>query len=140
MIQRAFPTFFVDDLAAMRDFYVGFFGWTISFDSDWFVHLQAVVDDNIELGLMKRDHELVPAPFRPDPSQGESRGMMITIVVDDVDALHAKAQAEGVAVVEPPRDLFYGQRRMVLRDPSGGMVDVSSECAPSEEFMASLGA
>ena len=41
-------------------------------------------------------------------------------------------------VVEEPVDLFYGQRRMILTDPDGTMVDVSSEGQPSQDFLDSL--
>ncbi|MEL6547044.1 MAG: hypothetical protein AAFQ82_20630, partial [Myxococcota bacterium] len=40
-IQRAFPSIFADDIHAVRDFYVGLFAWSVAFDSDWFIHLQA---------------------------------------------------------------------------------------------------
>ena len=133
MIQRAFASVFAEDLPAVRDFYVSLFVWKISFDSDWFVHLQAEVDENIELGILRRDHEIVPEQFRAAP-----RGAMLTIVVEDVDTLHERARASGLEILEAPRDLFYGQRRMVLRDPAGTMVDVSSECEPSPEFIALL--
>lgn len=46
------------------------------------------------------------------------------------------AQARGVEIVEPPRDLFYGQRRVLVRDPAGTLVGVSSECAPDPTWMA----
>jgi PhnB protein len=132
-IVRAFVSVFSESLPETRDFYVELFGWRVGFDSDWFVHLQAPENAALELGILRRDHEIVPEAFRSAPA-----GTMITIVVLDVDALHEIAVERGLAIVEPPRDLFYGQRRMLLRDPSGTLVDVSSECAPSPEFLASL--
>ncbi len=132
-IQRAFVTLFSEKLESMRDFYVGLFGWRVDFDSDWFVHLQAPDDSSVELGILRRDHEIVPAVFRAAPA-----GAMVTIVVPDVEAIFALATERGLPIVEPPRDLFYGQRRMLLRDPEGTLVDVSSECPPSPEFLASL--
>jgi len=132
-IVRAFVSVFSESLPETRDFYVELFGWHVGFDSDWFVHLQAPENAALELGILRRDHEIVPEAFRSAPA-----GTMITIVVLDVDALHEIAVERGLAIVEPPRDLFYGQRRMLLRDPSGTLVDVSSECAPSPEFLASL--
>jgi uncharacterized glyoxalase superfamily protein PhnB len=63
---------------------------------------------------------------------------MITIVVPDVELVYRRAIDQGLAIVEPPRDLFYGQRRLLLRDPDGTLLDVSSTCRPSPEFLASL--
>ena len=66
-------------------------------------------------------------------------GVLLTIVVPDVDAVHRLVLERGLDLVEPPRDLFYGQRRMLLRDPNGVVLDVSSPCEPAKEFLASLG-
>lgn len=132
-IQRAFASIFATDLPRTREFYVSLFGWRVDFDSDWFVHLQAPDNPAVELGIIRRDHEIVPEPDRSAPT-----GILVTVVVEDVDALHATVVERGIPVVEPPRNLFYGQRRMLLRDPEGTLVDVSSECPPSEEFLASL--
>jgi uncharacterized glyoxalase superfamily protein PhnB len=76
----------------------------------------------------------VPAAFRGSPA-----GIVVTVVVPDVDEVHRAVVEQGLDVVEAPRNLFYGQRRMLVRDPSGTLVDVSSECPPAEEFLASLG-
>jgi uncharacterized glyoxalase superfamily protein PhnB len=72
--------------------------------------------------------------FRAAPTGG-----MLTLVVDDVDAVHARAQEAGIEIVEPPTDLFYGQRRMLVTDPNGLLVDISSECPPDPDWLASLG-
>ncbi len=133
-MQRCFVNLLSDDLARARDWYLDLFGWRIDFDSDWFVHLQAPDNDDVELGLLRRDQEIVPAELRAATS-----GVIVTLVVDDVDELHRRAVEAGADVIEEPRDLFYGQRRLLLRDPDGTVVDVSSECEPAPEFIASLG-
>ena len=133
MPARNFYSVLSDDLAATRDWYVSLFGYRVEFDSDWFVHLQSTDRPDVELGILARDHEIVPASVRERPSGG-----MLTIVVDDVDAVHRQAVDRGLEVVESPRDLFYGQRRMLLVDPNGLLVDVSSECPPDPDWLASL--
>ena len=50
----------------------------------------------------------------------------MTIVVDDVEPVYTRAVESGVAVVVPPRDEFYGQRRLLVSDPYGYLVDVSN--------------
>lgn len=137
-IKRGFPVVMTDALHSARDFYLGLLGFRVAFDSDWFVHLQAPDASGVELGLMKSDHDLIPDAFRM--TQRETpRGVMVTLVVGDVDAVHERAKSMGVPIVEPPRDLFYGQRRMLVSDPDGTLLDISSECEPSAEFLASLG-
>ena len=132
-VQRAFVSILSDSLPETRDFYTSLFGWRVDFDSDWFVHLQAPDNATIELGIIRRDHEIVPAT-----ATGTPEGVLLTIVVEDVDALHARCEARAVEIIEPPRNLFYGQRRMIIRDPNGTLVDVSSECDPDPAFLASL--
>ena len=63
---------------------------------------------------------------------------MLTVVVDDVDAVHAKALAAGDVIVEAPEDKFYGQRRMLLEGPEGVLLDISSSCPPDPAWLASL--
>ncbi len=41
------------------------------------------------------------------------------VVVDDVDAHHARAVEAGAEVVQPPADQDYGGRLYVCRDPEG---------------------
>ena len=43
----------------------------------------------------------------------------IHLMVDDVDATHAKAAAAGARVVMPPTDMFWGDRYGVVEDPFG---------------------
>ncbi len=126
-------TMFADDLPAARDWYIDRLGYTVAFDSDWFVQLRSASNETVELGILLRNHEIVPEPFR-----GARAGSMLTVVIDDVDRVHARCVAAGDRIVEPPRDLFYGQRRMLVLDPEGMLVDVSSECDPDPEWLASL--
>jgi PhnB protein len=41
------------------------------------------------------------------------------VYVDDVDAFAEKARSAGATVVHEPEDQFYGDRRVVIEDPSG---------------------
>jgi catechol 2,3-dioxygenase-like lactoylglutathione lyase family enzyme len=133
-VLRSFVCLLSDKLAESRDFYVELFGWRVDYDSDWFVHLQAADSTSVELGILRRDHELVHETLRNLPP-----GVLLTIVVPDVDAVHRLVLERGLDLVEAPRNLFYGQRRMLLRDPNGALLDVSSSCEPSKEFLSSLG-
>ena len=127
-------TLFTDDLERSRDWYVDRLGYKVDFDSDWFVQLRSPKNEAVELGLLKRGHELVPESYR-----AATAGVMLTVVVDDVEVVHRRAVDRGDRIVEEPRDLFYGQRRMLVLDPGGMLVDVSSECAPDPQWLASLG-
>jgi catechol 2,3-dioxygenase-like lactoylglutathione lyase family enzyme len=109
------------DLAASRDFYVQLLGFQVAFDSDWYVQVSSPTNPALELGIIQQDHDLIPPTFQTAP-----QGLYLTVVVDDVDAVYARAQALGVPIVQPPTDEFYGQRRLLITDPNGLLVDVSS--------------
>lgn len=132
-ISRAFPNILTDDLAATRDFYVDLLGFTVAFDSDWFVNLTIVDSPAAELGIWRRGHELIPSEWQQSPA-----GMVLTFVVDDVDAVHADAVRRGLSIVTAPRNLSYGQRQMLIADPNGALVDISTPVGMSEEFAATL--
>lgn len=128
--RRLFFNVVTDDLPAATALYRELFGFVPSFESDWFVQLRSPDNAELELGFLRRDHEIVPDSLRTSPPSG-----MLTLTVDDVDAVHARAQAMGLTILEAPRDLFFGQRRLLLVDPSGLTVDVSSPCPPDPEWM-----
>ena len=138
-VTRAFANVLSDDLPATRDFYVALLDLEVAFDSDWFVNLNSGQPEpgagspGCELGIWRRDHELIPADFQRPPS-----GTVLTFVVDDVDAVYARAQRHGLPVVAEPRNLFYGQRQLLVTDPNNALVDVSTPVEPSAEFAASL--
>ncbi len=132
-MQRGFFCVTSDDLATSRDWYVGFLGYEVEFDSDWFVHLRDPAHRCLELGILARAHHVVPDRVRSVPTGG-----FVTLVVDDVDLVHRRAQERGVEILEEPTDQFYGQRRMLVVDPDGLVLDISSECPPDPAWLASL--
>lgn len=121
MINRGFANLLSNDLPKTRQWYVELLGWEVEFGSDWFVHLRSPAAPKVELGIMAADHELVPESITLGAG-----GTLLTFVVDDVDDVHLQATNLGYTVVEPPTDMFYGQRRMILRDVDGNHVDISS--------------
>ena len=109
-----------DNLAESRDFYTTLFDFNVDYDSDWFVHLISK-DKKLELGIIDRNSEIVPEGYRTNPA-----GFYITFVVDNADEIFAVAQKANLEIVQEPHDTFYGQRRLLLKDPNGVLVDVSS--------------
>ncbi len=114
-----------NDLAKSRDFYVALFDFKVDYDSDWFVHLISE-KNKFELGLIQRKHEIVP-----NNAQGSAAGFYLTFVVDDLDEIYKLAESREIKIIDPPKDMFYGQRRILLQDPNGVTLDVS---APLAEF------
>ena len=125
MIQRMFFNVLSKDVAASKAFYVNLLDMKVHFDSDWFVILKPQGDNPFELGIVDVNHEIVPVSERASPT-----GCYPCFVVDDVDVVHQRALASGVEIIEPPREMFYGQKRLLIRDPDGMMVDISSPSGP----------
>ena len=119
-LQRFMFNICSDDLPGSRDFYVRLFGFQVNFDSDWFIQLKDA-DQPFELGIIDRTHEMVPEDFQAQP-----QGIYPTFVVEDVEVQYQIAKEAGYTIVAPPTDTFYGQRRLLLQDPNGMLVDVSS--------------
>lgn len=123
-MQRCFTNVLSSDVAATASFYEHLLGMTRHFDSDWFVILTHPDIDGLEFGILQRDHAIVPPDVRAAPA-----GVIVTFVVADCDEVHRRAVAAGATVIEPPADMPYGQRRMLLRDPDGTVLDVSAPTA-----------
>lgn len=131
VVEQIFFNVFSSNIEEARAFYVDFLGLKPAFDSSWYLQVCSSGNTQRMIGILSRDAEIVPEAFRDAP-----RGGMLTLVVDDVDALHTRAAEQALDIVESPRNLFYGQRRMLLRDPDGTLVDVSTPCDPDSAWMS----
>ncbi len=109
-----------DKLLESKDFYITLFDLRVEYDSEWFVHLVSS-DKKLELGIIDRTNQIIPKAYQRSP-----QGFYITFVVDSADEIHEIAKNANFEIVEEPNDTFYGQRRLLLKDPNGTLVDVSS--------------
>jgi len=126
-VNRLMTNICSDNLSASKDFYTKLFDFQVDFDSDWFVHLISK-DKQLELGIIDRTNQIVPDEYQNAPA-----GFYITFVVESSDDIYKIAVKEKFEVVEEPSDTMYGQRRLLLKDPDGTLVDVSSPI-PNFEF------
>lgn len=113
-INRVLYNIMTADLGTTKDFYLRLLDMHLLYESDWYIVLKPTEDAPHELGI-------VPEAYRANP-----HGVYVTFVVDDVLKTFGRAKELGLDVIQEPTDLFYGQRRMLLRDPNGMLVDVSS--------------
>ena len=120
-MNRLFANILSGDVSKTAQFYENLLGMTRNFESDWFVVLTHPDLGTHELGILRRNHEIIPEAYHTPQKSG-----MLTFVVDDVEAVYAAAQTKGVKIIEPPKDMFYGQRRLLVEDPDGTLVDISA--------------
>ena len=119
-----------DDLQASKSFYADLLDLVPMFDSDWVIQMTSKDNQNLNLTLQLRSHGSIPEAFRKKP-----QGFSITFVVPDVDSVFETAKGMGLEIIQPPKNEEYGQRRFLTLDPNGLLVDVSSDCEPSAEFV-----
>lgn len=130
-VSSLYPVLMTDDVARAGAFYRDLLGLDEVFATDWYVSLCAPGDENVQLGIVARDHDSVPAAFR-----ARAAGLLVTVEVADVDAVHARAAERGLPFHVTLRDEDWGQRHFITEDPDGVLVDVVKVIAPSPEFAA----
>ena len=123
-MQRAFVNLLSDSVTSAATFYEELLGMTRHYDSDWFIILTHPSIQGLEYGILQRDHAIVPASVQSAPA-----GVMMTFVVEDCDLVHHRAQSIGAEIIAPPTDMPYGQRRMLVRDRDGTVLDISAPTA-----------
>ncbi|BFM50453.1 VOC family protein [Marinomonas sp. THO17] len=113
-----------DDLPKSRDFYVSLLGLKVNYESNWYIQLCSPTNSDLEYGIIQRNHALVPKEYQAIPT-----GMYVTFVVEDIEGIYNKALTMKVPILQTPRNEFYGQRRFLVKDPSGCLIDISSPLA-----------
>lgn len=120
-MNRAFVNILTKDVASTAQFYEELLGMKRIGDFGWFVILTHKEMPRYEIGILDRSHETIPKEISADPA-----GFIGTFVVDDVEEVYLQAIAMEAEIIQEPTDLPYGQRRLLLQDPAGAVVDVSS--------------
>ncbi len=116
-IRRAVPDLTSADLDRSRAFYRDLLGFEVGMDMGWVVNFVSPDTPTAQVIVMDRDRS---ADVQPD----------MTIEVDDVDHLHARAIALGHEVVHPLTDEPWGVRRFFVKDPDGTIVNVMAHLPP----------
>jgi catechol 2,3-dioxygenase-like lactoylglutathione lyase family enzyme len=116
-VTALYPVLITDRLAESRAFYAELLGLDAAFDAAWFSQLVAQRGEAGQIGLVARGHDSIPARFA-------DATVLVTVEVDDVDAVHARAVAARLPIELSLRDEDWGQRHFITRDPDGVPVDV----------------
>jgi uncharacterized glyoxalase superfamily protein PhnB len=111
MIERAVPNLRSERPEETRDFFVGLLGFDLAMDLGWVVTVASPDNPSAQVTIITNDDPAAPG---------------ISVGVDDVDAVHARAVEQGYEIAYPIRDEEWGVRRFMLREPGGTMVNVVS--------------
>lgn len=97
--------------AETRDFFVDLLGFDVAMDMGWVVTVASPTNRSAQVTIISNDDPAAPG---------------ISVDVDDVDAVHARAVEQGLEIAYSLRDEEWGVRRFMLREPSGTLVNVVS--------------
>lgn len=101
------------DIKAVRTFYVDLFALDIVMDFDWITTLASGSSAPVQLSIASEGGSSTAVPD-------------LSIEVDDVDAVHARALELGYPIEYGPVDEPWGVRRFYLRDPAGSLLNILS--------------
>ncbi|MHA7132665.1 VOC family protein [Oerskovia turbata] len=122
-----YPILTSRDVPAAVTFYRQALGFEVTFESDWYVSLRLGA---FELAIMQYDDPSMPEAYRALP-----RGVILSLEVDDVDAVHARLTGEvGLTPIRSLRDESFGQRHFIVTAPDDVLLDVIQPIAPSAEY------
>ena len=108
---RAVPNIRSDRPVETRDFFVDLLGFEVAMDLGWVVTVASPANRSAQVTIIGNDDMAAPG---------------ISVEVSDVDAVHATAVERGLEIAYPLRDEEWGVRRLMLREPSGTLVNVLS--------------
>lgn len=126
-----YPLITTVKLVETREFYVRHFGAAVLFEARWFVLLSLPGEEGrpFTLAFMTPDHPSKP----PGPEAFDGKGMILTVQVGDAAAVFSALEASG-AISYPITDEPWGQKRFMIRDPAGVLIDVVEQTAPAPGF------
>ena len=115
-IRRAIPNLVANDLAESREFYAAFLGFDVAMDEPGFTMFASPSNRTAQITVADAN------------TPGLDRGVkdaQISVEVEDVDALHAKAVEQGREIVYPLTNEPWGIRRFFVRSPDGTVINVA---------------
>lgn len=111
-VRRIVPNLHAADPARARAFYAELLGLEPVMDHGWivtFADTGAQMAPQVSIATEGGSGTPVPA---------------LSVEVDDVDAVHARAQSLGLEIIYPLVDEPWGVRRFYVRDPFGNVVNI----------------
>ena len=116
VIKRIVSNIPADSVAELRRFYVQLFDLDVVMDLGWITTLASGETAPIQLSIASEGGSGTPVPD-------------LSIEVDDVDEVHARARALRCRIEYDLTDEPWGVRRFYLRDPAGKLLNVLSHSA-----------
>ena len=111
-----YPITVTDQFIACRDFWARHLSFSVIFENEWFVLMQA---DGASIAFMSPGH-----PSWPPGPEAYTAGTSMELEVKDAAAALEEVRASGKEPDYPLTEEPFGQRRFSLKDPSGLWINV----------------
>ena len=102
-----------DDIASLEAFYTDLLDMPPVMQMDWISTMANGAAGPIQISATRYEGGALPVP-------------RLSVEVDNVDAIHAKATAMGAKIVYPLTDEPWHVRRFFVEDPAGHVLNVLS--------------
>jgi catechol 2,3-dioxygenase-like lactoylglutathione lyase family enzyme len=112
-IKRVVPDIVSERIDESRKFYTEFLGFDVVMDMGWVLTFASPSNPTAQIALVRGSEKATGHPN-------------VSIEVEDVDAVHAKAVTLGLHIVYPLTDEPWGVRRFFVTDPNGVIINVLS--------------
>ncbi len=129
-LQEVYTVFITADVKKCKAFYADWFGFTVLFESSWFILLQSPGKKSFPLAFMNEEHPSSP----PVPKAMSGNGAFITLQVADAKTVYEAMLQAGLKISYHLKDEDWGQRRFAVMDPNGMHVDIVEQTAPKEGY------
>ena len=112
-VRRVVPNIKSKQVNLSRDFYASFLGMQAEMDMGWIVTMVSPTNPTTQLSILREDGSSAPVPD-------------ISVEVDDISEVHARAIDRGYQIVYPLTDEPWGVRRFFVVDPNGLVLNIMS--------------
>jgi len=112
-IRRINPNISSDNLEKSRIFYTDFIGLKLVMDMEWIMTFASVSNPTAQISIQQKDI-----------TQNTEGDFSITVEVENIDEVYAKAISLGQKIVYPITNEPWGVRRFFVVDPNGIVVNI----------------
>jgi len=112
-IRRINPNISSEKMEESKAFYTDFIGLKLVMDMEWIRTFASVSNPTAQISILQKD-----------PSQNAEQNVSISIEVENIDEVYAKAISLGQKIVYPITNEAWGVRRFFVEDPNGIVVNI----------------
>ena len=112
-IKRVVPDIISQRMDESRKFYTEFLGFDVAMDMGWVLTFASPTNPTAQITLVQGSEKAMSQPN-------------MSIEVEDVDAVYAKALELGLPIVYPITNEPWGVRRFFVADPNGVIINLLS--------------